>query len=106
MPTADPFDPTDGRENDVIYLYPSEEKCPPVMNIHRRLLDLHETTIDLRWLEWLEEETGRRPEAKTLMRQIKKSIPDDWEDASLLSAQELLEIRRKIMELTEKKIRR
>lgn len=102
MPTADPFDPTDGREGDVIYLYPSENQCPKALDIHRRFVDLHEATIDLRWLQWLETEAEKRPEVKKLLRDIRKSIPSQWEEAEILSDKELLEIRRKIISISYK----
>jgi hypothetical protein len=40
MPTADPFDPTDGREDDIFLIYPTEDPCPDKPVIHRRLLEL------------------------------------------------------------------
>ncbi len=78
MPTADPFDPTDGREGDVVYLYPAINPCPATMSIHRRLLDLHEATLDLRWLQWLE--TASTPQAKQLVNKLHDTISPDWED--------------------------
>ncbi|WP_152553907.1 glycoside hydrolase domain-containing protein [Endozoicomonas elysicola] len=96
MPTADPFDPTDGREGDVIYIYPSANQCPKALNIHRRFLDLHEATIDLRWLQWLEHESEENPEAKKLLTEIRDKIPEQWENTAEINNKELLEIRRKL----------
>ena len=99
MPTANPFDPTDGREGDVILIYPSESRCPNIVDINRRFLDLHEATLDLRWLQWLENKSDTSPRAVDLLSEIRSSIPVDWEDASQLTEASLLEIRRKVFEL-------
>ncbi|WP_066016784.1 glycoside hydrolase domain-containing protein, partial [Endozoicomonas atrinae] len=82
MPTADPFDPTDGREGDVMYIYPSASRCPEVLDIHRRFLDLHEATIDLRWLQWLEHRAEDNPEAEEILEYIKDSVSVDWNNTS------------------------
>ena len=97
MPTADPFDPTDGREGDVIYLYPWQESCPSVISIHSRLLDLHEATLDYRWLLWLEQQSDSNPQAEKLLDEFKAFISEDWQKASELTTDQLLEMRRKIM---------
>ena len=101
MPTADPFDPTDGREGDVIYLYPWQGSCPSTINIHRRLLDLHEAILDYRWLQWLQNLAGEsdNDKAKKLLKEIQKKIPEDWLDAKTVSPQQLMEIRQSIMNL-------
>lgn len=98
MPTADPFDPTDGREGDVLYIYPSANGCPTAMDIHRRFIDLHEATIDLRWLQWLEAE--KSPEAIELLKAIRKSIPSQWDDAARVTNKELMEIRRRVVSIS------
>ena len=99
MPTADPFDPTDGREGDVIYLYPWQEGCPAAISIHSRLLDLHEATLDYRWLQWLTTHPSDTPQARQLIDEFKTLISADWQEASALNSQQLLEMRRKIMRL-------
>ncbi|UYM17951.1 hypothetical protein [Endozoicomonas euniceicola] len=100
MPTADPFDPTDGREGDVIYLYPWLESCPDTMDIHKRLLDLHEATIDLRWLQWLETQAETSVDARNLVEKLRNAIPDNWDKAQeSLSARQLIMMRKTIMEL-------
>lgn len=93
MPTADPFDPTDGREGDVIYLYPWQGSCPATINIHRRLLDLHEATLDYRWLDLLQAKAENNSDAKDLMSNIRSLIQADWEDASGMKAEQLLKLR-------------
>ena len=103
MPTADPFDPTDGREGDVIYLYPWQAGCPDTMNIHKRLLDLHEATLDLRWLQWLDEQAENNEEARNLAEKLRSAIPDDWEEADKsLSAKQLMLMRKTIMEMAHR----
>ena len=95
MPTADPFDPTDGREGDVVYLYPAASPCPATLAIHRRLLDLHEATIDLRWLQWLE--TVSAPQAEQLLNELRNTIPQQWQRMASMTAEERLAIRRNII---------
>ena len=99
MPTADPFDPIDGREGDVMYIYPSASRCPDVLDIHRRFLDLHEATLDLRWLQWLESRAEDDPEAAAILDHIKDSIPAEWENTPDITNEKLLDIRRKIAEM-------
>ncbi len=104
MPTADPFDPTDGREGDVIYMYPWAGSCPSTMTIHKRLIDLQEAVIDLRWVQWLEAEASQDEKAKALLNQIAKRIPEQWKVAEkTLSDQDLLKIRHQILEYADKK---
>lgn len=100
MPTADPFDPTDGREGDVIYLYPWQDSCPSVISIHSRLLDLHEAILDYRWLQWLEQEEAKSPEARELIKEYRTLIAADWQQASKITTEQLLNMRQKIMKLT------
>lgn len=78
MPTADPFDPTDGREGDVQFLYPSVEPCPARPDLHADLLLLNEGILDLRWLRWLEGQAARSAEAARLLRQLRTDVPDRW----------------------------
>lgn len=101
MPTADPFDPTDGREGDVIYLYPWQESCPSAISIHSRLLDLHEATLDYRWLQWLEQEQPKNPEAEKLVNEFKALISSDWQKDSQITTEQLLEIRHKVMHVID-----
>lgn len=98
MPTADPFDPTDGREGDVIYLYPWQDGCPDTMNIHKRLLSLHEATLDLRWLQWLEAAAETSMEAKELAAKFQQAIPADWQEADeSLSDRQLMLMRKTLI---------
>ncbi|OED45661.1 hypothetical protein ACH42_04825 [Endozoicomonas sp. (ex Bugula neritina AB1)] len=101
MPTADPFDPTDGREGDVSYIYPWQGGCPDTISIHSRLLELHEATLDYRWLQWLEQKSQSNKNAKRLLKQLRKELPTDWKEAESMTTQEALEIRRKIINLLD-----
>jgi hypothetical protein len=60
MPTADPFDPTDGREDDFQMFLPSLESCPAVPDINEDMLDMAEGLTDQRWLQWLGAQTDAR----------------------------------------------
>jgi hypothetical protein len=82
MPTADPFDPTDGREADVQVLYPSVEPCPVQHDIHADLLAMAEGVADKRWLAWLE--ARPEPQARALFESIAASTPERWRDARRL----------------------
>ncbi len=91
MPTADPFDPTDGREGDVQFLFPTATVCPSQPDLHEDLLRLAEGVIDARWLAWLEATDPARA------AQIRASVPSRWEDAVGLSDEALDELRKQIL---------
>ena len=97
MPTADPFDPTDGREGDLMYLYPPELSNGEYRNIHRRLLDIHEATLDLRWLNWLQKQAKANDETEKLLKNINKIIPDNWSSAKKIATDKLQEMRSQII---------
>ena len=99
MPTADPFDPIDGREGDVMYIYPSASRCPEVLDIHRRFLDLHEATLDLRWLQWLEGISPKQTAAKQMLAELRAEIPPQWEQAALITEEQRMAIRDRIMSI-------
>ncbi|WP_067515408.1 SPOR domain-containing protein [Endozoicomonas ascidiicola] len=97
MPEADPFDPTDGEAGDTIYLYPDADDCRATPDIHRRFLDLHEATLDLRWLQWLQNDMASNQQAVDLVRSLQKRVPGDWQQAhDTLSSDEILELREDI----------
>ena len=80
MPTADPFDPTDGREGDVQIFPPAPTVCPARPDVHVDLLEMAEGLVDQRWLAWLD---GRaEPSARALARRIRAEIPADWDGAA------------------------
>jgi hypothetical protein len=76
MPTADPLDPTDGREGDVQMIYPSAQTCPATPTIHRDLLDMAEGVVDQRWLLWLDAQPDA--EARALAEKIRETTGDLW----------------------------
>ncbi len=99
MPTADPFDPTDGREADVQFLYPSAHACPDLPDINAGLLDLAEGVLDLRWLSWLDTAAKRNDTASRLRTSLHRAIPTDFLDARALPADQLDAWRQDIVDL-------
>lgn len=81
MPTADPFDPTDGREGDVQFLWPTPGLCAPP-DLDADLLALAEGQEDLRWLAWLDAAPGR--EAAALRARLRREVPATWHAAMSL----------------------
>ncbi len=76
MPTAHPFDPTDGREDDVQLILPSEKVCGP-SKIHSNLLALRQGVNDYRWLDWLSQNAQHNIEFAILEQDIKRQIDLD-----------------------------
>ena len=97
MPTADPFDPIDGREADFQMIYPSADICPRQPDIHRDLLRLAEGLVDQRWLLWLDAQ-GTAP-ARKMAAEIKAAFPGPFADAKRQSRADLETLRGRIMEL-------
>ena len=92
MPTADPFDPTDGREGDVQMFPPTADVCTDVPDIDEGVLEMAEGLVDQRWLTWLETAPGGRQ----LLRAIRSRLPTDWRSAMRLSDREIEAIRTEI----------
>lgn len=99
MPTADPFDPTDGRESDVQFFYPSIEACSAASDLDVSLFQLVEGIQDLRWLLWLEYQAQRRTDAQSLLQELTRIIPDEWEMMKTETEAELTNWRGKIIQL-------
>lgn len=97
MPTADPFDPTDGREGDVQMIFPGPQACPRQADIHRQLLTMAEGIVDQRWLTWLDARTGN--EAEALRRRIRAALPDSWQDVRRIRDTALQAMRESIIAL-------
>lgn len=92
MPTADPFDPTDGREGDVQIFMPSTEPCAGTGDLHRDLFRLAEGVLDRRWMEWLD---GRpEPEAAALRTELVSRFGKIWTAAAKIPDAELDRFRR------------
>ncbi|MFO1036108.1 MAG: hypothetical protein U1E45_04615 [Geminicoccaceae bacterium] len=98
MPTADPFDPTDGREADVQYLYPTDGSCPAVPDIDAAMIDLVEGITDLRWLAWLDAKAATDMTARRLVQTLRDAVPRDWTTARTRTA-ELPAMRARIVDL-------
>ena len=97
MPTADPFDPTDGREDDFQFLYPSLNPCD-ASDIHEDLIALSDGISDLRWLLWLEHRALRDPAAKRLVAELRSDVPDTWRNAVDLDDRRLDLFRERIID--------
>lgn len=100
MPTADPFDPLDGREGDVQMILPSAEACTKQPNIHRDLLRMADGLTDQRWLLWLSAQKGA--EAEALHKSLRQKFGGRFERVSSLTAQDLDTIRGSIIDLARK----
>ncbi|MGB0683903.1 MAG: hypothetical protein ACPGOV_14415 [Magnetovibrionaceae bacterium] len=96
MPSADPFDPTDGREADLQYLPPMAEICAFQPDLDAGLMALIDGILDLRWLLWLERKAAKDARAARLLADLAGHIPGHWEEARGLSNQKLDELRRRI----------
>ena len=79
MPTADPFDPLDGRENDYHVLMPQDQICPSVPDIHRDLIEMADGIVDHQWLTWLDHR--KDSQALRLKAKIKRKIGRNWKAA-------------------------
>lgn len=84
MPSADPFDPTDGREDDVQLLYPSAQLCLAHPDIDLQLIEMVQGLSDLRWLLWLDKQAQTKASARKLQRDIHQKTPAQWEKARSL----------------------
>lgn len=76
MPTADPFDPTDGREADFTLLLPRQTACPALPGIDARLLDLAEAVQDSRWIATLA--ATDTPTAQRILADVRDHLGDRW----------------------------
>jgi hypothetical protein len=101
MPTADAFDPTDGREGDVQFLWPTEEVCGPA-DLDADLLEIAEGAEDLRWLAWLEQEARHNSQAAALLETLRQEIPERWADAMALEPGALAAWRGRIVEIARR----
>ncbi|KXF83507.1 hypothetical protein [Enterovibrio coralii] len=100
MPTADPYDPTDGREFDVQFFYPTESPCPKEPDIHADLYEIAQGIIDYRWILWLEQQAPNNVEAQKLLVELRDDIPDTWNGMLDTPPSELDQWRNRIINLT------
>ena len=84
MPTADPYDPTDGREDDQQLLPVMSSLCAPVIDLDQKLVSLIEGITDFRWLRWLDQQAASNQQALRLKKRLLKEIPNRWQDAAQL----------------------
>lgn len=99
MATADPFDPTDGREADIAWLYPTADPCSAVPDIDRGLLEMAEGIIDFRWLRWLDQKALRNANAAALRDAIQREISERWNLRKSLNYNDLAGLRGQIIEM-------
>jgi hypothetical protein len=78
LPTADPFDPTDGREADVMFLPVTAQSCLAVPDIDGQLPRFARGIDDLRWMLWLETQARNGGEAATLLARMRAAVPGRW----------------------------
>ncbi len=97
LPTADPFDPLDGREGDSQVIYPAAQICPRRAVIDRDLLDMADGVIDQRWLIWLDQQDTAA--ARRLARQLRDRIGATWANATKLTRADLEKMRQSIIAL-------
>lgn len=83
MPTADAFDPTDGREGDVQFLWPTPGVCAPA-DLDEDLLTLAEGQEDLRWFAWLDRAAQHNPDAARLRQRLHEEVPGTWQEMQTL----------------------
>ncbi len=95
MPTADPFDPTDGREGDVQALLPMATPCAATPDIDEAVLEMAEGMVDHRWLLWLDGEQR----AAGLRFDLLRRFGAEWQSASRQPAGALDDMRRQIQGL-------
>jgi hypothetical protein len=101
MPTADPFDPTDGREADFYFLLPQDETCPATPNVRAPLFEIAEGITDYRWLRWLGQRSEHDNRAKALLTQLHHEIPERWEDVTKLDVQAAVRWRKYITDFAQ-----
>lgn len=92
MPTADPFDPTDGREGDVQAFTPERAICARTPDIDEGVLEMAEGLIDQRWLLWLD----REPRGEALRRRLIDRLGTRWDAASTLDGAGVTSLRQEI----------
>lgn len=99
MPTADPFDPIDGREGDVMAILPMAEICAPQPALHRDFLRLAEGVVDQRWLLWLDAQDT--DDAAALRARLRDWSEDGWRAAVAAGDAEMARIRAAIIALAQ-----
>jgi hypothetical protein len=97
IPTADPFDPTDGRESDVMLLPITEQSCLAVPDVDDGLLRIARGVDDARWMTWLEGRAATDKDAAALLAKIHAAVPGEWKGA-VLPKVDLLQLRAQLVQ--------
>lgn len=84
MPTANPYDPTDGREGDAQLLLPEERACAEQPRVHRGLITLSEGIKDFQLLQKLDEVAKVSEPAFQLQQRLQKRVPKEYENIKLI----------------------
>ena len=99
MPTANPYDPTDGREGDYQFFYPQPNSCEDLPDVDRGLFELAMGQYELRWYLWLEQQTGK--EAIALSQGIKTALGGSWKKAEQINTAQLEAWREQMIDLAQ-----
>ncbi|WP_133502118.1 hypothetical protein [Marinomonas balearica] len=82
MPTAHPFDPTDGREDDVQFFLPNKQGCNfPI--IRSDLVHMRSGINDLKWLFWLSQNANNDIHFAILKHQLEQAISLEYSKKSI-----------------------
>lgn len=99
MPTANPYDPTDGREADYQFFYPQPRACESLPDVDLALFELAVGQYELRWLLWLEQQQGE--EAENLRERIEETLEETWLQAEKTNASQLDDWFKQIIDLAQ-----
>lgn len=99
MPTANPYDPTDGREGDYQLFYPQPTACTTIPDVDRGLFELSMGQFELRWYLWLDQQRDDR--ALKLKEQIKSVLGSSWSEATMIEIEQLEQWRDQIIDLAQ-----
>jgi|GEM_PF-1314573 len=99
MPTADPYDPTDGREDDQQLLPVMAKLCAKKADLHPELIAIAEGVTDHKWLKWLDQMSQHSILAYQLRQKLLQKIPNAWQSAENISSVQLQTWRNDIEEL-------
>jgi len=103
MPTANPYDPTDGREADYQFFYPQPKTCMALPDVDRGLFELAMGQYELRWYLWLEQqaEGASGEQARNLKQKIQQTLGDNWRQSRKVDHLQLDQWREQIMTLAQ-----
>ncbi|ADZ90019.1 hypothetical protein [Marinomonas mediterranea] len=99
MPTAHPFDPTDGREDDVQFFLPKKNSCD-YPTIRADLINMRTGINDLRWLSWLSQNANHDIHFAILHHELEQIIALDFSKKTIFN-KEINAIIEKIKKLAQ-----